>query len=188
MKTDFLVSLLLFIIISLFSACANSGGSGYNIIFIDLSDGLGMKTLQEYKNFLKEYSTHFDDENVDCWKNRIGLGFDSIKTDDLDDKYFSRDHILSVLAKRNGALAKTQEAMANTKMDFGYGGLTFLGADGLYVFQKINESVILYGVPLKGGGIVLTKLHWNSEYIIPVNVFDNLMCKAALSMDSYFAP
>ncbi|EAX6604210.1 hypothetical protein BH012_23490 [Salmonella enterica] len=78
--------------------------------------------------------------------------------------------------------------MANTEMDFGYGGISIAGADGVYVFQKINGGVILYGIPLEGTRIISARLNLSSETIIPVDMFDALMCKVALSMDGYFSP
>lgn len=78
--------------------------------------------------------------------------------------------------------------MADTRMDFGYGGISIPGADGMYVFQKKHGDVFLYTIPFKGEEIISSRLSWNSDDIIPVDYFDELMCKAALSMDSYFSP
>ncbi|EAS1760922.1 hypothetical protein OY11_24345, partial [Salmonella enterica] len=103
-------------------------------------------------------------------------------------EYFNKSYILSVLTKKHNSLIKLQEAMANTEMDFGYGGISIAGADGVYVFQKINGGVILYGIPLEGTRIISARLNLSSETIIPVDMFDALMCKVALSMDGYFSP
>lgn len=70
---------LVFIFISVFSSHLNAGARGYRIIFVDFSDGLGVRSLFRYENFLKENSSQFDDRNINCWKKRAGTGFDSIK-------------------------------------------------------------------------------------------------------------
>lgn len=67
-----------------FSTSATAGVSGYKIIFIDLSDGLGNSSLNQYTNFLKENDVPFDSGNLACWKKRAGNGFDSIKSEGLD--------------------------------------------------------------------------------------------------------
>ncbi|EHM3443898.1 hypothetical protein K2B09_004589 [Salmonella enterica subsp. enterica] len=188
MRIDLIKICLIFALIGLFPIHANSGARGYKVIFIDLSDGLGINSLRGYESFLKENANQFDDKNINCWRKRIGTGYDSIKKDGLDNEYFNKSYILSVLTKKHNSLIKLQEAMANTEMDFGYGGISIAGADGVYVFQKINGGVILYGIPLEGTRIISARLNLSSETIIPVDMFDALMCKVALSMDGYFSP
>ena len=170
-----------------FSTLATAGVSGYKIIFIDLSNGLGARSLNEYTNFLKENDVPFDSGNLACWKKRAGNGFDSIKSEGLDKKYFNKEALLSVLDGDHNASISLQKAMLNTKMELDY-GVVIAGADGVYAFRHDNGELKIYGIPLKGNDIKSVSISWKSNSTVPVNVFDKLMCKAAVSMDGYFSP
>jgi hypothetical protein len=169
-----------------FSTLATAGVSGYKIIFIDLSEGLGTRSLNEYIGFLKENDMTFDSGNLVCWKKRAGNGFDSIKSEGLDKKYFNRQALLSVLDGDHNELVFLQKAMLNTKMELDY-GVSIAGADSVYVFRHDNDELKIYGIPLKGNDIKSVSISWKSNSTVPVNLFDKLMCKAAASMDGYFS-
>lgn len=94
---------------------------------------------------------------------------------------------MSVLDGDHNALISLQKAMLNTKMELDY-GVVIAGADGVYAFRHDNGELKIYGVPLKGNDIKSVSISWKFNSTVPVNVFDKLMCNAAVSMDGYFSP
>lgn len=170
-----------------YAAMVQAGVKGYKTAFVDLSGGFGKQLIANYKRDLKANSAYLYSKNKTCWDKRVGSGFDSIKTNNLDDRYYNSKNILSVLSGDKSLLNDLQKSMANVEMPVKH-GMTSFGVDGIYIFQKDNGYVVLSSIPLKGTDIVSKKIPWNSDSIIASEVFDELMCEIALPIDNNISP